>query len=113
MAPLDVVQFLVEQWPGSVKTGDVQGRLPVHYACDIEAPAKEVIEFLVAQWPDAIKMTNVHEKTPLELAEVRKRRKERRQTIIDVMSCNKRDTDEGNSNIGQGESEIVVLPDGN
>jgi ankyrin repeat protein len=53
-APLDVIKFLVEQWPDAVKETNQNGFLPLHIACSNKAPL-EVIQFLVEQWPDAVK----------------------------------------------------------
>jgi hypothetical protein len=55
-APLEVIQFLVEQWPEAVKKTTVNGSLPLHLLCSNNAPL-EVVQFLVEQWPEAVMAT--------------------------------------------------------
>jgi hypothetical protein len=62
--PLNVIQFLVEQWPEAVKKSTVNGSLPLHYACSNKAPL-EVIQYLVEQWQEAVKKINTSGLTPL------------------------------------------------
>jgi hypothetical protein len=56
-APLEVIQFLVEQWPESVMISAKKSKsdrdLPLHIACQNTA-ALEVVQYLVEQWPEAV-----------------------------------------------------------
>ncbi len=53
-ASLEFVQYLVEQYPDSVKVKDDEGLLPLHHACFTKT-SLEVIRYLVEQCPDSIK----------------------------------------------------------
>ncbi|GHP12325.1 hypothetical protein PPROV_001105300 [Pycnococcus provasolii] len=69
-APLDVVRYLVEKYPDSVreKTGS-GGSLPLHMAAAHDAPL-DVVRYLVEQYPQGVHVRGGHEnKTSLELAE--------------------------------------------
>jgi ankyrin repeat protein len=59
--------FLVRRCPEVAKTKDVDGWLPLHFACQFTAPL-EVIQFLVEQWPEAVKKTNDFGWLPLHVA---------------------------------------------
>jgi ankyrin repeat protein len=65
--PLEVVQYLVEQWPQSVKTADFYGDLPLHYACNGKVPL-EVIRNLFEQWPESVKTAGNSGNLPLHCA---------------------------------------------
>jgi hypothetical protein len=67
-ASLEVVQYLVEQWPEAVKKTDIYGYLPLHHACQNKTPL-ELMQYLVEQWPEAVKTTDVSGKTPLGYAQ--------------------------------------------
>ncbi len=58
-ASLDVVRYLVEQNPKSIKVRDskvaVNVLLPLHYACDGKA-SLEVVQYLVEKYPASIKL---------------------------------------------------------
>lgn len=79
-APLDVVQFLVKQWPDSVKTADIFGNLPLHKACANKA-SLAVIQYLVQQWPESVKHRNSEGKTPVDMAALQ-------QQAVDVVTIN-------------------------
>jgi hypothetical protein len=66
-APLEVVQFLVEQWPEAVKIADGRGWLPFHVACINRAPL-QVVQFLVEHWSEAVKIVGQYGWLPLHLA---------------------------------------------
>jgi ankyrin repeat protein len=54
---LEVVQYLIQQWPESVKTVDKAGYLPLHYACRNKSPL-EILQYLVEQWPESVRAVN-------------------------------------------------------
>ena len=67
-APLEVLEFLIQQYPASVKEKDNQGKLPLHYACKNNAPI-QVLEFLVQQYPDSFKEKSYYcKRLPLHFA---------------------------------------------
>jgi ankyrin repeat protein len=67
-APLNVVQFLVEQWPEAVKVAeDEYGLLPLHLAC-ANAASLEVVQFLVEQSPEGTQATAMKGRLPLHVA---------------------------------------------
>jgi len=55
---VDVIQYLVEQWPESLQVrldnDDETGKLAMHYACE-KGLSCSVIRFLVEQWPAAVR----------------------------------------------------------
>lgn len=62
-----MLEFLVLQYPGSVKEKDYQGKHPLHYSCENIAPL-EVVKFLVQQYPYSFKEIDYQEKLPLHYA---------------------------------------------
>ena len=65
---LEVIQYLVEQWPESVKAfTSIKRYLPLHYVCKYQAPLA-VIQYLVEQWPESVKHGNTDGETPLNIA---------------------------------------------
>jgi hypothetical protein len=61
-APLEVLQFLVEQWPEAI-TVDADGLLALHITYQLMAPLK-VIQYLVEQWPEAAKTMTARDLSP-------------------------------------------------
>ena len=67
MALLKVVNFLVQQYPDSLKEKDNQEKLPLHYACENNAPP-QVLEFMVQQYPDSVMEKDKDDLLPLHYA---------------------------------------------
>jgi ankyrin repeat protein len=67
-SPLEVVGWLSESGPESVKLTNLAGELPLHKACSSHAPL-EVIQFLVEQCPESVFATNDYGATPQQIAE--------------------------------------------
>ena len=67
IAPLNVIQLLVEAWPDAVKEKDHDGDLPLHCACFKNA-SPDVIQCLVEKWPQSIHAMNDSGSTPLAYA---------------------------------------------
>jgi ankyrin repeat protein len=67
LSQLEVVQYLVEQWPESVTTANNNGYLPLHVACYFNA-SLAVVQYLVQQWPESVKHRNSYGETPLDIA---------------------------------------------
>jgi ankyrin repeat protein len=67
---LEVIQYLVEQWPESVKAVDnFGGSLPLHWACNHKKAPVDVIQYLVEQWPESVNVVvDKHGWLPLHLA---------------------------------------------
>jgi ankyrin repeat protein len=74
-APLEVVQFLIQQFNDSVRQTTTKGLLPLHYACREQA-SLEVIQFLLQRYPDGIKQVTSTGWLPLHLAIARQATKE-------------------------------------
>ena len=64
---VEVVQFLVEQWPDSVKALGNDGNVALHHACFNDAPL-EVVQYLVGQWQDSIRSIDSNGNLPLHHA---------------------------------------------
>jgi hypothetical protein len=64
---LQVVEYLVEQFPDAVKATSADGRLPLHLVCMSQAVSLALVQYLVAQWPDAVKITDKAGNLPLHL----------------------------------------------
>jgi hypothetical protein len=69
---LQVVEYLVEQFPDAVKTTTADGRLPLHLVCKSEAVSLALVQYLVEQWPDAVKMADQAGNLPLHLVSLNK-----------------------------------------
>ncbi|KAG7360584.1 ankyrin repeat domain protein [Nitzschia inconspicua] len=75
-APLDVVRYLVRQFPGALGLPASSQALPLHWACSKRFPTLDVISFLVAQYPRALHLSTTNGcsvasgggGTPLQLA---------------------------------------------
>jgi ankyrin repeat protein len=64
----EVVQYLVEQFPLSVKVKSKDGRLPLHGACQNDEASLEMVTYLVDRHPDATEVKDANGHTPLQLA---------------------------------------------
>jgi ankyrin repeat protein len=66
---LEVVKFLVENYPDGVQSIAQSGLLPLHYALQrrVAAPL-EVIQVLIEAYPDAVNVTDTDGKLPLHTA---------------------------------------------
>jgi ankyrin repeat protein len=64
---LEIIQYLVEQLPLSVKTIGAYGRLPLLIACHTGAPL-DVVQYLVGQYPKSVKTTDNAKVLPLHAA---------------------------------------------
>jgi len=83
-APLEVIQFLVEQWPESVKVKDRNGMFPIHkvfhvpflatkgswstYSRRILDTKVAMVRYLVNQWPESVMIEDNAGLTPLHYA---------------------------------------------
>jgi hypothetical protein len=65
---VEVVQWVVEQWPDAVKMADSKRNLPLHVACKMRIVSLEVVQCLVEQWPGAVQLTTGDGRLPLLLA---------------------------------------------
>jgi len=55
---LEIVQYLVEQWPESLKILIENGRVALHLACK-NCMSSTIVQYLADQWPEAVQiMTN-------------------------------------------------------
>jgi ankyrin repeat protein len=63
---IDVVKFLVEQWPEGIRTTNERHVTPLHSA--VMLGTSEVVKFLVEQWPDGVRERDICLNTPLHLA---------------------------------------------
>jgi len=52
--PVHVVQFLVHQWPESLRMPLYEDRLALHLLCESYTPSFPMIRFVAEQWPDAL-----------------------------------------------------------
>eukprot|EP00934_Nitzschia_sp_Nitz4_P005094 Nitzschia sp. Nitz4//scaffold143_size57137//42428//43531//NITZ4_006519-RA/size57137-processed-gene-0.52-mRNA-1//-1//CDS//3329536461//5084//frame0 len=68
LAPLSVIQKLVEVYPKSVRCADDQDMLPLHYAFRFGAQ-DDVLLALLEKFPQAIGKKAVKERLPLDLAQ--------------------------------------------
>jgi ankyrin repeat protein len=66
-APLEVIQYLVEQHPASITATGNGAWMPLHRACQ-QHSSIELIRFLVEQHPDSIKEKDDSGALPLHLA---------------------------------------------
>jgi hypothetical protein len=64
---IDKIRYLVKDCPVALRSKDVNGSIPLHYACKNTAPL-EVVQLLVEQWPEAVKKTTVNGSLPLHYA---------------------------------------------
>jgi ankyrin repeat protein len=65
-APLEQIQFLLEEWPESIHLKDGEGCLSVQVAA--HAWSAESIGYLVEEWPASVNEVNDVGATPLHLA---------------------------------------------
>jgi ankyrin repeat protein len=63
----EVIQYLVDQWPESVKVASNSGDLPLHRACSNQA-LLAVVQYLVEQWPESVKRADNYGWLPLHYA---------------------------------------------
>lgn len=68
LAPISVIQKLVEVYPKSVRCADDQDMLPLHYAFRFGAD-DDVLLHLLEKFPQAITKKAVKERLPLDLAQ--------------------------------------------
>lgn len=54
-SPLEVITFLVEAWPESIRVGNCEGMLPLHEACG-GAPQLDTIRYLLEAYPESIRI---------------------------------------------------------
>ena len=54
-ASVEVVRFLVEAWPQSIRVGNCEGMLPLHGACGA-APRLETIQYLLQTYPESARI---------------------------------------------------------
>jgi len=66
-APIGVLEFLVQQYPASVKKCDSDNCLPLHYICFHNA-SLDVVRYLVELYPDSVKEQDVSKSLPLHRA---------------------------------------------
>jgi len=64
---LEIVQYLVEQWPESIKVRIHGNRVALHWACERCSPPA-IIQYLAEQWPEAIRKKTNGKNLPLHLA---------------------------------------------
>jgi ankyrin repeat protein len=66
---IDVVKFLVEQWPEGMREIDYHyhSKTPLHLAAT--TGKTEVVRFLVEQWPEGMRSKDYRLNTPLHCAE--------------------------------------------
>ena len=79
---LNIIQFLVEKWPESVKATNRYWNLPLHQACQ-RSVSREVIQYLVEKWPESVKATNKYGNLPLHEACQRKVSREVIQYLVE------------------------------
>ena len=65
---LQVMRYLVEQTPESLKTTDKFGGLPLHYVCFKGCQDLKVIQYLIEKYPEALRRKTAQGKTCRELA---------------------------------------------
>jgi hypothetical protein len=66
---LQVVEYLVEQFPDAVKAENFRYRqLPLHFACVNEVASLEVVQYLVEQWPGSVRASIADGSIPMHLA---------------------------------------------
>lgn len=66
-APLNVVRYLVHEYPESLHVNDIYGHLPLHHVCDSGAPL-EVVRYLVEAYRESLQVTSCSGKKPIDLA---------------------------------------------
>jgi ankyrin repeat protein len=60
---IDVVKFLVEQWPEGTRKISHHKATPLH--CAVKCGPSEVMKFLVEQWPEGVRARDLRWNTPL------------------------------------------------
>jgi hypothetical protein len=65
---LDVVQYLVQEYPYALQCTDVWGNLPLHEACGSSCIALEVVILLLQHYPKAASVPNDDGNIPLHLS---------------------------------------------
>jgi ankyrin repeat protein len=66
-APLELVRYLVEEYPDSLQVADNDGYLPLHDACLCGAPM-DVVQYLAKACPKSLQVTSRSGKKPIDLA---------------------------------------------
>jgi ankyrin repeat protein len=56
-APLEVVRYLVQEYPESLRVPNDDGYPPLHFACTFKAPL-EVVRYLVQEYPKSLQVRN-------------------------------------------------------
>jgi len=63
----EIIQFLIESWPQSVKVANGSGSLPLHLACHYRV-SLTVVQWLVHAAPDTIRLQDHQGRVPLSRA---------------------------------------------
>ena len=66
--PIEVIQFLVEQDPGTVRRRDNQGNLPIHSLCASQPPRLKTIMYLHSKHEGSVMLTNHQGRSPFMMA---------------------------------------------
>jgi len=53
-APVEVLELLLQEYPGAVRIADNRGSLPMHVACSADAPSRAVLQLLLDRSPTAL-----------------------------------------------------------
>jgi len=54
-APVEILNFLLQEHPGALRITDSSASPPIHFACQGDAPQLAVIRFLLEQHPEAVR----------------------------------------------------------
>ena len=67
-APIDVIKMLLEAYPQAIEVQDIQGWLPLHYACTSEFylgdSSLEVLSLVISAYPKGIDAKDSSGKLP-------------------------------------------------
>jgi len=55
----EVVALMIDHWPGALRTGDDNRRLPLHHAC--RSSSLETVKVLVQAWPESLHVGTTNE----------------------------------------------------
>lgn len=68
--PMDTLKSLCSAYPEGVKTKDFYGRVPLHYACDVNKPSSDssVVHHLLDLYPEGATVRDSHLLYPLTIA---------------------------------------------
>jgi len=54
-APVEILELLLQEYPGALCVADNTGSLPIHYACQANVPSLAVLRFLLQRDPAAVR----------------------------------------------------------